>query len=926
MAVLRATIILLNALLVFVLAYIFSLPVYHNSGFEKGLNALKLSSVEMTEARADYLLELWGDPATGKIPSDIRDKELRFAERLKAEKKEYSSVQSPEFKFRWLEAGPGDVGGRTRALAIDIENPDIVLAGGVSGGLWRSTDKGESWFLVSDPSESHSVSALAQDPRPGNTNNWYYGTGEFRRNSVYDQIFSENYYGSGIYKSTDNGKTWRLLENARSKPLSKDGKFNFISRISVSPRNGYIYVATNGSGIMRSTDGGESFEYILGGQGIYYYSDAVITLTGRVYATLSESGNKGGRNYIHGIYYSNNDGENWVRITPPTFPASHLRTVLATAPSNPDILYAYTYVGWGENKEDVRFHYIDLSTNTFEDRSEFLPNFTNLMGVGIVNTQACYNMALAIKPDDENFVILGGTNLFRSQDGFSSGDYEWEQSHIGGYSIYGSYINNHPDHHALFFDPSDPNKLWNGHDGGLSYCEDITMTNWDGNFYPWISKNNGYNVTQFWAVSLPLDSDDYRLIGGTQDNGSYLLNYEKGIEPSYSIFGGDGTECFFMDDFAFVSFQFGYVAKLDYNDEGLPDGSLENSYYVHPRNAQTKFFHPYAIDPNDQNTMVFPSGRFIYRSNKIDEQNSQGPDSLDTWERIDKLSVPGGYHISAISFSNSNPKHLLYYGCSGDWETPKVPRLYKVENGNSATDGAIELQLPNIPRGAHFNKIAINPLDANEILVVFSNYNVNSLYYSNDGGNTFSVVDGNLEGDEELTGPAISSAVILPTEEGNVFIVGTTIGVFATSVLDGENTIWSATAKEIGNVPVMDLDVRASDYTVAVGTYGRGIFIGKFDPGIQLSSEFNIIIQNTAFPNPASGSATIKFNIPVSGYAIINLYDIKGQIIKQLAGRTFAEGENEVSFNTFGIAPGTYFYRIELLQSSSTGKIIIKKS
>ena len=80
----------------------------------------------------------------------------------------------------WKEAGPIDVGGRTRALAVDVTNPNTILAGGVSGGMWKSTDKGATWQMKSTTSQVLSVTSLAQDPRPGNTNTWYYASGEYR--------------------------------------------------------------------------------------------------------------------------------------------------------------------------------------------------------------------------------------------------------------------------------------------------------------------------------------------------------------------------------------------------------------------------------------------------------------------------------------------------------------------------------------------------------------------------------------------------------------------------------------------------------------------------------------------------------------------------------------------------------------------------
>src|ERR1035438_7627331 len=117
------------------------------------------------------------DPATGLIPIGVRSRELKFASKLP---KKYDTKINPKDRTKhiqnqtWNQRGPYDVGGRTRALGIDIASENRILAGGVSGGMWLSTDTGQTWMQTTALSQLHSVSCVGQDTRTGHRNVWYY--------------------------------------------------------------------------------------------------------------------------------------------------------------------------------------------------------------------------------------------------------------------------------------------------------------------------------------------------------------------------------------------------------------------------------------------------------------------------------------------------------------------------------------------------------------------------------------------------------------------------------------------------------------------------------------------------------------------------------------------------------------------------------
>ena len=473
------------------------------------------ASVQAKKARAEYFFRMLRDPATNTIPNNIREKELAFARSLRQLAK---SASSP--RFTWDEAGPTDVGGRTRALAVDVTDPNTIIAGGVSGGIWKSTNKGNTWDLKNDPSQQLSITSLTQDTRSGHTNTWYYASGEAIGNSAIDRGYKAWYFGSGLYKSTDNGETWIQIQPAGN-PTSFDTFYDFIIRVRLNPNTGTLFLASNGYGILRSDDSGQSFTQVLGSNVEHYFSDIVVTAQGQLVACLSEFSLTGETQTHPGVYKSGNDGLSWTDITPSSFPDEHGRSVLAASPSNPNIVYILTYVRDIGDREDVRLHRINLSGNSSVDLTDNLPDL-NYNYNDYVTTQSGYDMVLAVKPDDENFVLIGGTSLFRSRDGFSTGNNSTFDNWIGGYlpSPDYRYPNLHPDQHVIAFDPTDPNKIWCGHDGGLSYCRDITALSTRDSSLAWEDKNNGYITTQFYTIAISKTGEDPQIAGGTQDNGT----------------------------------------------------------------------------------------------------------------------------------------------------------------------------------------------------------------------------------------------------------------------------------------------------------------------------------------------------------------------------------------------------------------------
>ena len=477
------------------------------------------------QAQAEMMMT-YVDPRTGEIPIGIRHRELAYVNTLPKRSQLNFRDDDPIPAINWHDAGPSNVGGRTRALAFDQANPQTILAGGATGGIWKSTDNGESWELKSEPGSHLNVTTMVQDPRPDHTQTWYYGTGELRGESGWDRGYTARNHGSGIYKSTDNGETWNVLPGSvPGNSTSWDAAFDFTHKIVISPTTGTRFIANNASGIYRSTDD-ENFPRVLGAVSEHLYNDIAVGNDGRLVAVMSSLRINWTHTTTGGVYVSTNDGMNWQEITPPTFPTQHHRSLVAIAPSNPDVVYVLTYTGntLPNNREDIRFHYINLADGTSEDRTAFLPNFfgTNPFTGPALHSLGSYCMALGVRPDDENFVVIGGNALYRSTNGFSQPiPSNQAQTIVGGYQdVSGQgfsykYPNHWVDQHVVIFHPENPKEMWNGNDSGIYRTLDVDATN-----VVWEDKSRGYNTIQYFFVTMGAEAGDSRIMGGAQDNGT----------------------------------------------------------------------------------------------------------------------------------------------------------------------------------------------------------------------------------------------------------------------------------------------------------------------------------------------------------------------------------------------------------------------
>lgn len=761
-----------------------------------GLRAL------FTDERLQYEYDMLKNPATGKIPEGIRQVELSQA------------FRAPQFNpsqrgagFTVAPRGPNNLGGRTRAIAFDVRyaSNNTILAGGVSSGVYKTTNGGTSWTKVSSNDDIHNVTAIAQDPRSGQEDTWYYTTGEPTGNSA---SLGSSYRGTGFWKSTDNGNTWTFLGNSNTGSLeSFDDCADYSTRIVVDPTNGNVYAAILGQ-ILRSTDGGNTWASVVGPGcgGSSLMTDIVVTSTGRLYAGFS--GSHGSAS--DGVWTSTSgNAGTWTRIAGNGTPAgwntsgNYGRIVLAIAPSDEDILFALYYRNFssdcgGTSGVEAELFRWDQGTTAWANLTANLPDEAGcLNGNDPFAVQGGYDLVVGVKPNDANTVFVGGTNIYRSTDGFTSTS---NTTRIGGYAgpgTYAKYANHHPDIHVIAFAPNNNNVLYSGSDGGI-HSADITAGT-----PSWTSLNNDYVTYQYYHVAIdPANGSDY-VIGGTQDNGTT----ESTSGTSHSeIWSGDGVSVgIASSSLVYFGTQNGSVRR---NGTFIRPSGTSNSIFV------TQFF----LDPDNTEIFYYADGQDLYRTSSASTVspstgwtlmtaiNGAITNDIRAWE----VTRGGGYNSSDAS-------RKLYLGT----ENGTVLRLN--DPAFTAAGTAPVDITPGSAGSGVVSDIAVNPNDDNEILVTYSNYGINSVFHTTNA-NSATPSWTNVEGN--ISQASFRSATVM--EEGGItyYIVGTSIGLYCTSTLNGGSTTWTRIgAGSIGFALTSSLAHRAGDNFLLVGTHGNGMFM-----------------------------------------------------------------------------------------------------
>ncbi len=712
----------------------------------------------------------------------------------------------------WTSLGPGNIGGRTRALVIDPANPQNMYAAGVAGGVWKSTNGGASWTPLGDLLANIAVNTLVLSPK--NPNVLYAGTGEGYFNG--DAI-----RGAGIFKSIDGGASWTQLAGTAGTD------FHYVNKIVVSAqRPARIYAATR-TGVWRSLDSGATWSNVFNPQIQGGCLDLAIRTDRAADIVFASCGT-----FDQATVYRNMAAEASGTWKPVLSDPGMGRTSLAIAPSNQNIVYALASKNAAGEFQDG-LHAVFRSTNggstwTAQVRNTsskklntvLLSNpiiafFKECFDVdGFLINQGWYDNVIAVDPKDPNRVWVGGIDLFRSDDGGKSwgvASYWWAQLTDG--SFLPTYA--HADQHVIVFHPrynGTTNKtMFVGDDGGLYKTRNAraaTARTTAGvcdptvGAFQWEDLNNGYAVTQFYHGLPYPDGTSY--FGGTQDNGTIRGNDTDGSEGWTEILGGDG---------AFVAIDPTDTDVLYASTPGLAlrkstDGGQTFSLAISgitedPGNFL--FVTPYVMDPSNPQRLWIGGSR-LWRTN----------DGADSWSAASRVVASDQFpYVSAIAVAPSDSNHVLAGTVEG----------FILRNSAAlAATGTTRWQ-NNRPRQGWVSWLAYDPVDPNIAYATFSTFGGGAhVWKSTDGGATWSPLDGTGAG--ALPDVPVNTIVIDPSNTSHLYI-GTDVGVF--SSLDGGAT-WMVENTGFANVPVFALALETNPltagplpvYDLFAFTHGRG--------------------------------------------------------------------------------------------------------
>ena len=862
--------------------------------------------------RWKYEADMIKDPTTGEALFGLRDQEIEFARSI-PERHTSSPIARLTTQNNYIPAGPNNNGGRTRAIAYDVRyngtTNKVLLAGGISGGIFRSADGGATWTRVTPANEVHNVSCIAQDPRSGNQDTWYAGGGEYIGSST--DATGAGYLAYGLLKSSDNGATWTRLPLtnmtdfngsaiAAGVPERFDHPFDYVHKISINPTNGDVYVACHRR-IVRSSNGGTTFQTVFGSAVAGFASggqgDVVISPTGTVYVAVTGAASDLS---LRGIWkVPAGDFTQKVRIAggsilgvdsvdgwrgnaysytliPPNNDKFYdsRRTLLALAPSNENILYVLyenglTNTSSGRNKEADLFKLNMTSGNVWTNLSANLPDFPggDHDATDPFTIQGGYDLFITVKPDDPNFVILGGTSLYRSTNGFTS---TAATSWIGGYgntlpslSFYGQSANptdaskwSHPDIHNLVFNPSNLNEAICTNDGGMQITSNITAT---GGAEP-VSWNiiRNYQTLQYYRVAIDPEIGANNFAGGAQDNGTQFRDKTgvAGTPVSDSnnhrrLIGGDGSSVGISKRNGSTQYLYGAV-QLGSIKRGQLSSFATTATEIRPNGLTGtspefgEFVTNFKLNPDNTEDLFYVNYNRLFRTTSASTvSSSSGWTELTGVSSAVNSSNGTNIAIRAVAFSRGNygALHSMYFGTTDG-------RVFRLDDPRNSAASATPVNItPTVAdiSGLNVQDIAVNPNNDNEIMIVITNYgrtvgaafnNVTNILWTDNAKNAspnWRVAEGNLTGNNTSGYISARSCMITVKKDGSgnpvtEYYVGTAAGLFAVenlgpTLIGGGSPTWQREGSTTLNYAVINsLAYRPDDNVLLIGTHGNGLY------------------------------------------------------------------------------------------------------
>lgn len=702
----------------------------------------------------------------------------------------------------WTWLGPGNIGGRIRGLVIDPRNPDRMLIGSASGGVWATTNAGASWSPIDDYMPALAVGCMIMDPFDPDV--IYIGTGEGFFETEGGSSNTAALQGAGIFKSTDSGATWNQM------PSTATPDFFWVNRIAISPTNSNVLVVATNSGIYRSTDGGGSWTAT---KPDYHALDVKFDPSDANKLVAS------GHHEDDIALYSLDGGVTWNTAT--GIPDSD-RVELEYAPSAPIIVYA--------NVSDNNRLSVYRSTNGGQS---WVRQSTNTIG-----TWAAYNSEIWVDPTDVDTIVIGGISVYRSTN--------------AGVTLNRRFSDVHSDHHIFVnhpnFDGVNERSLYFGGDGGMYRTSNVYGDSAT-------ELNNNLGITQFYGGDI--NDQSGVVLGGTQDN--FTLRYAGDTENWTITFGGDGG--YTQSDPTDPNYWYGEIQRgLIFRST---DGGRNASYIyqgIDDANSLDINFIPYFIlDPNNPNRMLV-TAQHLWRSNSV----KSGSRNWHTIKDPIDQGPGGGKGEGNAHFDPNQPTNMSTVEVVvGDSDTIFVGynngQVWYTQNGTNNTPSWTRIDengatpLPD----RWVSQIVSDPKVPGRIYVSVMGWEADNIWCSDAPYSEWTSVTGQ-NGPYPLPSVPVSGLAVHQTMDGWLY-AGTDLGIF-TSTDNGDT--WSTSTIGPGTVPVEELIWRNNNELLAV-THGRGMYLADVTTDLELLDPVpGIANQVNGFP---VGNATSQKRVYVVG-------------------------------------------------------------